>query len=99
GNIYIADYYNDRIQMWPQGATNGMTVAGGNGGGSDPKQLSLPRAVSVDRHKNVYVLDTFNNRIQKWTPGALRGITIIGNDGPGSRSNQLNSPFGMRFDS
>jgi sugar lactone lactonase YvrE len=28
GNVYVADSYNNRIQLWPANATSGITVAG-----------------------------------------------------------------------
>src|SRR5258708_4539533 len=31
GNIYVADVTNNRIQKWAPGASQGITVAGGNG--------------------------------------------------------------------
>src|SRR6202000_699215 len=38
GNMYIADQENNRILKWPPGATQGITVAGGNGPGNGPDQ-------------------------------------------------------------
>jgi sugar lactone lactonase YvrE len=28
GNVYVADSYNNRIQLWPVNATSGITIAG-----------------------------------------------------------------------
>ena len=70
GNVYVADYDNNRIQKWTPGATNGITVAGGNGAGSGADQLNLPNSVYVDGSGNVYVTDEQNHRVQKWAPGA-----------------------------
>ena len=39
GNIYIADSRNNRIQKWAPGATEGVTVAGGNGDGWRVKSI------------------------------------------------------------
>ncbi|MBJ7283230.1 MAG: NHL repeat-containing protein, partial [Acidimicrobiia bacterium] len=78
GNIYIADMYNNRIQKWAPGATEGTTVAGGGAYGSNANQLNGPRGVAVDTNDNIYIADTYNNRIQKWAPGATEGTTVAG---------------------
>src|SRR5262245_44294073 len=33
-NVYVADTNNNRVQLWVAGASEGLTVAGGNGAGS-----------------------------------------------------------------
>ena len=38
-NIYIADASNNRVVKWAPGSTEGVIVAGGNGGGNDLNQL------------------------------------------------------------
>jgi len=98
GNLYVADYYNHRIQKWSLGATSGITVAGGNGKGSAANQLNYPNSVSVDGIGNVYVVDSDNHRIQKWLPGATSGVTVAGGNGSGSAANQLSNPRGVYID-
>jgi hypothetical protein len=98
GNIYVADYNNNRIQKWAPGATSGTTVAGGNGAGSGDNQLNRPFGVFVDGSANVYVADLANNRIQKWAPGAASGTTVAGGNGAGSGANQLDLPFSVFVD-
>jgi hypothetical protein len=72
--------------------TNGVTVAGGNGAGSNTNQLNFPYSVIVDTNNNLYITDTQNHRIQKWANGATEGITIAGGNGAGANANQLNTP-------
>lgn len=67
GNVYIADYGNHRIQKWLPGATEGITVAGGNGQGSGANQLNNPIGIFLDSVGNIYVADYSNNRVQKFT--------------------------------
>jgi len=71
GNIFIADYYNQRIRKV---STNGIitTVAGngiqgfaGDGGSGNNANFSYPRGISADVAGNVYISDTYNNRIRK----------------------------------
>ena len=99
GNIFVADTWNHRIQKWALGATQGITVAGGNGQGSAGNQLSFPTGVYVDSNGNIFIADRYNNRIQKWAAGATQGITMAGGNGFGLAANQLNGPTGVYVDS
>lgn len=72
--------------------TNGITVAGGNGAGSNLNQLNFPYSVIIDANNNIYITDTQNHRIQKWANGATEGITVAGGNGAGTSDNQFNTP-------
>ncbi|MCW3128169.1 MAG: repeat protein [Bacteroidetes bacterium] len=104
GNLYVADDRNDRVQKFPPGstsATNGMTVAGGNGGGSAANQFSGPRSLCFDAAGNLYVSDVANNRIQRFPPGstsASNGVTVAGGHGLGHASNQFTQQWGINID-
>ena len=104
GNVYIADQNNQRIQKFPPGstsATNGTTVAGGNGAGNAANQLNGPFGVAVDGTGNMYIADTNNNRIQKFPPestSATNGTTVAGGNGEGYAANQLRGPRGVAVD-
>ena len=63
GTLYIADTGNDRIQKWAPGATEGITVAGGDGSGPTEYQLSQPYDVHLDFTGKFYISDGGNNRI------------------------------------
>ncbi len=76
GNIFVADAGNSRVQEWTAGATQGVTVAGSENGGSAANQLTLPRGVALDGHGNIFVGDWYNSRVQDWAPGAAEGITV-----------------------
>ncbi len=60
-------------------ARQAVTVAGGNGPGSNPNQLYYPNGIFVDRDDNIWVADASNGRVQKFTPGNTNGVTIGGN--------------------
>lgn len=96
--LYVADYGNNRIQVYNLNATppyNGITVAGGNGEGSGSYQLRSPFHVWVSKKtRAIYIADLFNNRIQRWSPGASSGVTVAGNllGQSGSSRTMLNAP-------
>ncbi|MEI6185059.1 MAG: choice-of-anchor Q domain-containing protein, partial [Bacteroidota bacterium] len=79
--------------------TNGITIAGGNGGSILQNQLAdYPGGLFVDKKGNVFVADATNNRIMKWLKGATSGITVAGGNGAGNATNQLNYPLGVYVD-
>ena len=87
GNLYIADFANNRIrQVSPTGGIT--TVAGsgaqgyfGDGGPATQAGLNGPLGVAVDTAGNLYIADTNNNVIRKLTGGIIR--TIAGTGVPG----------------
>lgn len=67
GNIYVADTYNHRIQFFPVGQLNGITIAGiSRTQGANATQLNTPYSVALDNQLNLYVSDGNNHRIQKF---------------------------------
>lgn len=65
GNIFVADFYNDRIQKFAPDGTF-LTAFGETGTG--PGQFSHPIAVAVAEDGTVFVADFLNNRIETWRP-------------------------------
>jgi sugar lactone lactonase YvrE len=111
GNVYIADYNNNRIRKVDTTGTI-ITIAGtgtqgynGDGIPATTAQLSLPGAVAVDGNGNLYIVDTWNNRIRKIdTSGMINTIAgtgfagVLGDGGPAT-SAQVNEPEGIAVDS
>jgi tripartite motif-containing protein 71 len=65
GNVYVADYYNNRIQKFTSSGTF-LTKWGPLDGGDG--QFDYPQYVAVDALGNVYVTDYgINSGIQKFT--------------------------------
>jgi trimeric autotransporter adhesin len=110
GNLYIADYGNNRIRQ----VSNGLitTVAGRNGtsgfsgdnGPATSAQLNGPGSVIVDSSGNLYIADSGNNRIRKVSNGTI--TTVAGNgtagfsgDGGPATSAQLVFPQSVAVDS
>ncbi len=112
GNLYIADYYNNRIRKVNAATGIVTTIAGtgtagysGDGGAATSALLHQPAAVAVDGAGNVYISDANNERIRKVTAGTGIITTIAGNgvvgfsgDGGAATSAKLNNPAGLALD-
>jgi sugar lactone lactonase YvrE len=66
GNIYIADYYNNRVVKWAPNATAGVLVAGNGVPGNALYELDFPNDVYVEASGDIYVADSDNYRIMEW---------------------------------
>lgn len=104
GNMYIAEYNNQRIRKV---ASNGVisTLAGngnasftGDGGQSTNATLNYPSGLSVDSSNNIYIADSNNNRIRKISPTGLittvagNGTQTVSPDGAAATSGGLGRP-------
>ncbi|MEH2230535.1 MAG: scytonemin biosynthesis PEP-CTERM protein ScyF [Nostoc sp.] len=61
GNIFVADQYNNRVQVLDP---NGKSLLAFGSAGSGPGQLLQPIGIEVDDQENVYVADSINSRVQ-----------------------------------
>ena len=110
GNVYVADFFNQRVRRID---TAGMitVVAGtgergyaGDGGAGSGARLDRPAGVAVDGAGNVYVADYGNRRIRRIDPTGT--ITTVAGTGKGGHSGdggpaaeaRLNGPFGLGAD-
>ena len=94
--LYVADYKNDRVQLFLPGQVNATTVAGTGAPGTIT--LSNPGYVVLDHDGYLFIVDSGNNRIVASGPDGFR--CIIGCSGiAGTAPDQLNSPQSMAFDS
>ncbi len=96
-DLYVADYENNRIQLFQSGQRNGTTVAGFK---SSVTTISLngPTGVVLDADKYLFIVDSDNNRIVGSGSEGFR--CIVGcSKSPGSESNKLKEPWSLSFDS
>ena len=110
GNVYIAEYGNDRVRKVTPGgvittfAGNGLNGYGGDGGAATAAKLNHPRGLAVDAGGNVLIADSGNNRVRKVTPGGVistvagNGVAGIGGDNGAAISAELNYPAGLAVD-
>ena len=73
GNLYIADYENQRIEKVDTTGTiytiagNGVNGFGGDNGLATAAKISYPENVALDPCGNVYIMDFNNKRVRKVT--------------------------------
>lgn len=94
-SITRIDWYKNGLPVYSELATSagtaGITVAGGNGVGPAPNQLTAYKFY-MDSIGNIYGADDGFHRIQKWAPGATTGATVAGGNGLGAAANQFHYP-------
>jgi len=110
GNLYIADYNNNRVRkVTPAGTIS--TVAGkgtagetGNGGPATAAELNLPQGIAVDAAGNLYIADSGGNTIRKVTASGTIS-TLAGNgtagysgDGGAATAAKLDIPYSVHMD-
>ncbi len=83
GNVYIADFTNDRIRKVDAATGVIYTVAGdgskghgGDGGRATAAQLADPWGVALDAAGNVYIADGGNDRIRRVAPVTLTAAPL-----------------------
>jgi sugar lactone lactonase YvrE len=87
GNLYIADYNNNRIRKVSSGgiittvAGNGQWSYGGDGGPATSAALRNPTDVAFDALGNMYIADSGNQRIRRVDTAGR--ITTVAGAGPG----------------
>ncbi|CAF1269239.1 unnamed protein product [Rotaria magnacalcarata] len=69
-------------------ATDGISVAGGQGAGKNLNQLYYPRGTFVDDTGALYITDD-NLRVMKWKHGTESGVMVAGFGGRGNGSDQF----------
>ncbi|MGP8215559.1 MAG: T9SS type A sorting domain-containing protein [Bacteroidia bacterium] len=86
GDVFIADYYNNRIREINMSDTI-LTIAGtgtpgfsGDGGQATSAEISYPRSVALDAAGNIYIADWGNVRIRKISSTATGINEIIESD-------------------
>ena len=110
GNIYVADYFNNRIRKV---SLTGIitTIAGtggagysGDGGPATGAQLNNPVGLAFDGGGNLYVADANNDRIRKISAAGIistiagNGSSGYGGDGGPATVAQLHWPSAVALD-
>jgi uncharacterized protein YjiK len=112
GDLFIADYYNNRIRkvvlstgIISTVAGNGSTGSSGDGGQATAAFLDDPTGVAVDASGNLFIADYFNNRIREVVLSTGIISTVAGNgtygfsgDGGQATAAYLEDPSGVAVD-
>ena len=111
GNIYIADYFNNRIRVVNSSgiistvAGNGTAGFSGDGGPATSAEFNLPTDVTLDQSGNLYIADNNNARVREVnTAGVINTIAGTGyggynGDGIPATSAELYAPDRVATDS
>ncbi len=110
GNIYIGDFFNNRIRKVNTSgiirniAGNGFTNFSGDGGPATAAELNGPSDVCVDTTGNVYIADeTFSHIRIVNTSGIINtfagnGVNGYSGDGGPATAAEIHGPSGVRID-
>ncbi len=108
GNLYVADYGNDRIRRVSNGAISTVAgsgaccFSGGDGGPATGVSLDSPIGVAVDSAGSLYVSEAGTGRIREVSNGVISTVAggghWLGDNGPAT-SAQLDQPGGTAADS
>lgn len=113
GNLFIADWGNDRIRkvnattgIITTAAGNGIQGSTGDGGPATAAMLLFPTGVAVDSSGDLFIADASNNRIREVddatgiiTTVAGTGIAGFNGDGGAANTAELSTPQGVAVDS
>ncbi len=110
GNLYIADYSNNRIRMITTAgiistlAGNGTQGYNGDGSSATDAELYHPSDIAFDDKGNLYIAEVGNNRIRQIntlgiiTTVAGKDTSGFSGDGGQATAAKLQTPSGIAFD-
>lgn len=94
-DIYVADYFNSRVQRFNK--TTGAYMSQFGSAGSGPGQLSGPSGLVYNPINGLlYVSETGNDRVQAFTTA---GIYVSQFGSAGNGNGQFSNPFSLAIDS
>lgn len=110
GNVYIADFGNERVRKVDSAgiistvAGSGLAGDSGDGGSALKARLRSPTGLAVDASGNLFIADSNNHKIRKVTPEgeittfAGTGVQGFSGDGGPATKATFNRPYDIAFD-
>ncbi len=110
GNVYIADYYNNRIRIVNTSgiintfAGNGTGSFSGDGGPATDAELFQPSGMAQDPKGNIYIADYDNSRVRIVNTSGIistftgNGLRAFSGDGGPASAAEVNRPANIAFD-
>jgi sugar lactone lactonase YvrE len=110
GNLYIADFGNNRVRKVNQagsistGAGSGRKGFSGDGRKATKAKLDAPSGLVLDHSGNLYIADSGNNRVRKVNRAGIistvagTGREGFSGDGRKATRAKLNYPIGLALD-
>ena len=94
-DLYVADHWNHRIQLFRLGQLNAVTVAG-NRSANVTITLDRPSGIVLDADGYLFIVNYANHRVVGSGPNGFR--CLVGCSGNGAAPNQLSHPTSLSFD-
>ncbi len=110
GNVYIGDYFNDRVRMVNTSgvistyAGNGTPGFSGDGGAASSAELNWPDGIFVDGSGNLFISDEVNVRIRMVNTSGIistiagNGIQGFSGDGGPATAAEMDNIMGVSLD-
>ncbi|CAF1184096.1 unnamed protein product [Adineta steineri] len=93
-SVYVADFINNRIQLWVANVTVGKTIV------SDPTLWNpyYVSGVQLDAQGQIYVSDYYNSQVTRWSRNGTYEIVVAGTGTYGSDNQTLSYPMQTDLD-
>ncbi len=97
--LYVADYNQNRIQLFESEQTTGMVVVE-NTLEFNNRKLSGPTSIALDADNNLYIVDSHNHRVVLFALNPRQHRCVVGcSSNAGSESDSMKIPTAISFDS
>gem|GEM_PF-2438979 len=99
-NVYVSDYNNDRVMLWPKGADTGKVIAGvtGNIGkvgttGQIPGYFNNPTGLFLSSTGSLYIADLNHHKVQKYINTTSGNPTLVTDVIAGNKASDSTSSY------
>ncbi len=89
GNLYVADTFNDRVEMFD---ADGRFISTFGKNGDGPADLDRPKGIAIDCDGHIWLVDAVQNRVKVFDQ---QGRLLIYLGGAGNYPGQFMGPWGI----